>query len=86
MILDRVEADRGDSLPDKTTGAKVLQHMADPVVWIMALMFMCSTMPAYAIGFFITIILGTMGYDVKMSLLLTAPPYVFAVSLSNHVF
>ncbi|KAF9049870.1 major facilitator superfamily domain-containing protein [Panaeolus papilionaceus] len=78
MILDRVEADRGDSLPDKTTGAKVLQHMADPVVWIMALMFMCSTMPAYAIGFFITIILGTMGYDVKMSLLLTAPPYVFA--------
>ncbi|KAJ3498476.1 hypothetical protein NLJ89_g10215 [Agrocybe chaxingu] len=78
MILDRVEADRGDSVPDKMTGTKIIRHLSDPILWIMALMFMCSTMPAYAIGFFITIILRTMGYSVTMSLILTAPPYVFA--------
>ncbi|KAF9481517.1 MFS general substrate transporter [Pholiota conissans] len=85
MILDRVEADRGDSIPDKMTGAKLLQHLSDPIVWIMAFMFLCSTMPAYAIGFFITIILKTMGYSTLMSLVLTCPPYVFA-ALSTFVF
>ena len=80
MILDRVEADRGDSLPDQITGKKILHHMSDPVIWVMALMFLSSTMPAYAIGFFVTIILRTMGYSTMMSLILTAPPYVFAVS------
>jgi len=41
---------------------------------------MCSTMPAYAIGYFITIILFGMGWGLKDALLLSAPPYVFAVS------
>ena len=80
MILDRVEADRGDSVADPMTGKKIITHLSDPVVWIMALMFLCSTMPAYAIGFFITILLNLMGYSLKMSFVLTAPPYVAAVS------
>jgi hypothetical protein len=35
MVLDRVEADRGDSIPDKMTGAKLLQHLSDPILWAM---------------------------------------------------
>jgi len=85
MILDRVEADRGDSIPDKITGAKILHHMSDPVIWLMALMFLSSAMPAYAIGFFITIILRTMGFSITMSLVLTAPPYIFA-AISTFAF
>lgn len=85
MILDRVEADRGDSIPDKMTGAKLLQHLGDPIMWVMALMFLCSTMPAYAIGFFITIILKSMGYTTLMSLVLTCFPYFFA-AISAFVF
>jgi hypothetical protein len=50
-----------------------------------ALMFMASTMPAYALGFFITIILNGMGFSEEMSLLLTAPPYVAAVSFFPHI-
>jgi len=46
-------------------------------MWAFALMFMCATMPAYAVGYFITIILASMGWGVRDSLLLTAPPAVF---------
>jgi len=44
-------------------------------------MFLAATMPAYAIGFFITIILRGMGYNLRDSFLLTAPPYAAAVRL-----
>ena len=33
LILDRVEEDRGDSLPDQLTAAKVLRHLRDPLLW-----------------------------------------------------
>lgn len=78
MILDRVERDRGDSTPDQITFKKILTHFSDWTLWAFALMFMCSTMPAYAVGFFITIILRSMGFSTMMSLILTAPPFVFA--------
>ncbi|KAJ7497438.1 major facilitator superfamily domain-containing protein [Mycena latifolia] len=78
LILIRVEEDRGDSLADEITLSKVLHHLSDWTMWACALMFMSSTMPAYAIAYFITIILNSMGWDVKASLLLTTPPYVFA--------
>ncbi|PPQ93808.1 hypothetical protein CVT25_013517 [Psilocybe cyanescens] len=85
LILDRVETDRGDSIPDKMTSAKLRLHLSDPIIWIMALMFLSSTMPAYALGFFITTILKSMGYTTLMSLVLTCPPYIFA-AISTYVF
>ncbi|KAG2007105.1 high-affinity nicotinic acid transporter, variant 2 [Coprinopsis cinerea AmutBmut pab1-1] len=74
MILDRVEADRKDSVPDEVTLPKVLKHMSDPIAWSCGLMFLSSTMPAYAVGFFITPILFSMGYTMAEALLLSAPP------------
>jgi hypothetical protein len=103
MILDRVEADRGDSIPDQMTWPKLWKHLADPVLWlfgmvlllfvwtdtdwrwrIIAFMFLASTVPAYAIGFFITIILRGMGFSESLSLILTAPPGIFAVSIKAN--
>ncbi|KAF8972548.1 major facilitator superfamily domain-containing protein [Flammula alnicola] len=78
MILDRVEADRGDSIPDEMTMAKLIKHLTDPLVWAFCYMFLASTVPAYAIGFFITIILFGMGYSETDALLLTAPPGLVA--------
>jgi len=78
FALRRVEEDRGDSVPDKISYDKVLQHLSDWTIWAYALMFFCATVPAYAIGFFIVIILNGMGWSVTQSLLLTTPPYVFA--------
>ncbi|KAJ2914366.1 hypothetical protein MD484_g6042, partial [Candolleomyces efflorescens] len=34
MVLDRIEADRQDSLPDPITGEKVLEHLCDPLIWL----------------------------------------------------
>ncbi|KDR68722.1 hypothetical protein GALMADRAFT_231048 [Galerina marginata CBS 339.88] len=78
MVLDRVQADRGDSVPDKMTWDKLFTHLKDPLLWAFAAMFLASTMPAYAIGFFITIILRGMGYSETLALILTAPPSAFA--------
>jgi hypothetical protein len=33
MILDRVEADRKDSVPDEVTFAKVTAVLMDPISW-----------------------------------------------------
>ncbi|KAF5341749.1 hypothetical protein D9611_001465 [Ephemerocybe angulata] len=85
MILDRVEADRGDSIPDPINGRVILKHLSDPLLWSFALMFMSATMPAYAIGFFVVILLQGMGFSVRDSLLLTAPPYV-AAAISTFFF
>ncbi|KAH8814780.1 hypothetical protein DL96DRAFT_1685011 [Flagelloscypha sp. PMI_526] len=78
IVLARVEKDRGDSMPDKLTTAVVLGHLKDWTIWAYALMFMCNTMPAYAIGFFITIILKSMGWNDVHAFVLSAPPYVAA--------
>ncbi|KIM38659.1 hypothetical protein M413DRAFT_75785 [Hebeloma cylindrosporum] len=80
MILDRVEADRGDSIPDKMTRAKFIKHLTDPLVWAFAYMFMASTVPAYAIGFFKTIILFSMGFTMTESFLMSCPPAVVAAA------
>ncbi|KAF8210432.1 major facilitator superfamily domain-containing protein [Mycena galopus ATCC 62051] len=63
LILLRVEEDRGDSVPDDITVAKVLHYLNSESDFNSALMFMASTMPAYAIGYFVTIILNSMGWD-----------------------
>ncbi|KAJ2922386.1 hypothetical protein H1R20_g14700, partial [Candolleomyces eurysporus] len=85
MILDRVEADRKDSVPDEVTLKKVMAVLLDPISWSFGLMFLASTMPAYAVGFFITPILLSMGYTVSESLLLSAPP-AGAAMISTFTF
>ncbi|KDR75670.1 hypothetical protein GALMADRAFT_140293 [Galerina marginata CBS 339.88] len=78
LILQRVEKDRGDSVPDLLSKEKVLLHLLDWKIWAVGVMYMCATLPAYAISFFVTIILRGMGWSVSASLLLSAPPYIFA--------
>lgn len=77
LVLQRIEEDRGDSLPDSLKG-KVLLHLSDWKVWVYAVMYLCITVPAYAVGYFVTLILSGMGWNLEMSLLLSAPPYIFA--------
>ncbi|KAG7093368.1 hypothetical protein E1B28_007050 [Marasmius oreades] len=82
LVLDRIEQDRGDSLPDNITTKKVLKHLSDWVLWAFVVMFLAGTTPAYAMSFFSPIILSGMGWGVRDSLLLTAPPYIFAVIIA----
>ncbi|KAK0451142.1 major facilitator superfamily domain-containing protein [Desarmillaria tabescens] len=78
LVLRRIEEDRGDSVPDSLRG-KVLLHLSDWKIWIFATMYLCVTVPAYAIGFFASEILNGMGWNAEMSMLLTAPPYAVSV-------
>ncbi|KAJ7935100.1 major facilitator superfamily domain-containing protein [Mycena leptocephala] len=94
LVLQRVEEDRGDSVPEQLTIRKVLHHLGDWTLWaygkqscefsrpttaettaITGLMFMCCTLPAYALAYFISIILKGLGWSTTASLLLSAPPY-----------
>ena len=78
MVLERIEKDRGDATPDEITKEKVIKHSADWTSWAYGLMFMSSTMPAYAITYFITTLLTGMGFNVRDALLLSAPPFVWS--------
>ncbi|GAA5903135.1 hypothetical protein JCM8208_000461 [Rhodotorula glutinis] len=76
--IERIQQDRGDATPDAVTGKKLLTHALDFKIWCFGLCFCFSTMPAYAFSYFLPVILSGGGYDVKTSLLLSAPPYVVA--------
>ncbi|KAJ3565563.1 hypothetical protein NP233_g7554 [Leucocoprinus birnbaumii] len=50
LVLERVERDRGDSVPDELTCSKIAVHLRDWKMWAFGLMYFCATVPAYAIG------------------------------------
>lgn len=78
IIKARIDRDRDDSLADPLTWKKTGTILCDLKLWAFALLFMCSTMPSYALGYFMPIILKGMGFTAENAQLLTAPPYVFA--------
>ncbi|KAG6861105.1 hypothetical protein C0995_003834 [Termitomyces sp. Mi166 len=82
LILRRIDEDRGDSVPDKITKSKVLRHLTDWTLWSYGVMFLCSTMPAYAQAYFLTLILRGLGWSKTAALLLSAPPYFPAIATS----
>lgn len=78
ILKARIDRDRDDSVPDAVTWANVKIHLCDFKIWFFALLFMCSTMPSYALSYFMPQIMTGMGYSAGMAQILTAPPYVFA--------
>ncbi|KAJ6631603.1 major facilitator superfamily domain-containing protein, partial [Mycena sp. CBHHK59/15] len=77
IVLDRVQNDRGDSLPDLLTKGKFFGAF-DWRVCAYSVMFLCATISSYGVGFFVTLILRGLGWSVAASLLLSAPPFIFA--------
>jgi len=111
IILQRVEKDRGDSVPDALSMEKLFSYLLDWKLWTIGmvsgpfllfgahpflsgsagLMYMCATLPAYAIRYanfiacyvyangqfslFVTIILRGMGWSISASLLLVRCPF-----------
>ncbi len=45
----------------------------------MGLLFLCSTLPAYAFAYFLSLILRGFGFSTRDSQLLSAPPYIAAI-------
>jgi predicted MFS family arabinose efflux permease len=79
FIAQRIEIDRGDAVPDPLTMERFLYHIRDFKLWAFGLLFMGTTMPAYALAYFSPVIVRSMGYSVGVTHLLGVPPVVFAV-------
>ncbi|KZV82342.1 MFS general substrate transporter [Exidia glandulosa HHB12029] len=78
LVRDRIEYDRGDAAPDTLTFAKCLTYAKDLKIWAFAYLFCATTVPSYAMSFFLPVILAGMGYNIRDTQLLAAPPYVAA--------
>ena len=82
IIKERLDRDRRDADPDSLTWSKLARHLTDFKLWPFALMFMSTTMPAYALAYFAPVIIYGMGYDAGVANALSAPPVVFAVIIA----
>ncbi|EJD38002.1 MFS general substrate transporter [Auricularia subglabra TFB-10046 SS5] len=79
LIRERVEYDRGDAAPEQLTISKCVTYAKDFKIWVFAFLFLATTIPSYAMSFFLPVILAGMGYDIAKSQLLAAPPYAVSV-------
>lgn len=83
IIKHRIDRDRKDSEADPLTWAKTGEHLKDWKLWVFAFLFMCTTLPSYAFSYFLPVILKiSFGFSTEKAQLLTAPPYVFAVTIA----
>lgn len=79
FIIRRINKDRDDAGSEPWNFKKWLAAGKDWKIWTFALIFFSCTTQAYSLAYFLPIILhGTLGFDIGMSQLLSAPPYAAA--------
>lgn len=76
VVIDRLNADRGDVNPEKFSWPKFLEPAKDWYIYAFAFIFFFVTTIAYGFAFFLPIILSTkLKFSMAMSQCLGAPPY-----------
>ena len=76
----RIQRDRGDVKADKFALGKVLRHAGDPKVYGFCAMYFLLNLVSTSLSYFLPIILqGGMGFSSNQAILLSAPPYYYAV-------
>ncbi|KAM0720861.1 hypothetical protein Q7P37_003146 [Cladosporium fusiforme] len=76
FIIRRINKDRDDAGAEPWNFKKWLAAGKDWKIWTFAMLFFSLTTQAYSLAYFLPIILnGTLGFDIGMSQLLSAPPY-----------
>lgn len=78
MVLTRIQRDRNDAVYDHLTFGKVMRHLTDFRIWLFGLFFCSAAVCIYALAYFLPQILAGMGFDNKMSQILTAPPSFYS--------
>ncbi|KAH6638180.1 major facilitator superfamily domain-containing protein [Boeremia exigua] len=85
----RIALDRGDHEPTPFTWRAVLSHAADPKIYAFCTLYFLQNLVSTSMSYFLPIILqGGMGFSTGDSILLSAPPYFYAVIpalLSSYV-
>jgi MFS family permease len=81
LAVSRINTDRSDgSKPTPITPSAILIPFLDPKIYIFATFFFLLNIVSTALSYFLPIILQSgMGFDTNKSILLSAPPYYYAV-------
>ena len=80
LAVDRIEKDRGDVIAEPFSLKEILKQYADVKIWAFAVMFFLQNLVSTALSYFLPIILQNgMGFDSDQSILLSQPPYYYAV-------
>ncbi|CBX95691.1 hypothetical protein IAQ61_004521 [Plenodomus lingam] len=80
LASGRIEKDRGDVEPDPFTWSKLLMHAKDIKVYGFCTLYLLQNLVSTSLSYFLPIILqGGMGFSSNESILLSAPPYYYAV-------
>ncbi|KAL8734012.1 MAG: hypothetical protein Q9166_001773 [cf. Caloplaca sp. 2 TL-2023] len=80
VATSRIQRDRGDVAPAPFTWKEVLRHFLDPKIYGFAASFFLLNLVATSLSYFLPIILQSgMGFSTNKSILLSAPPYYYAV-------
>jgi MFS family permease len=80
IAAQRIQHDRGDSQADPFAWKKVLIHAKDIKIYGFCTLYFLQNLVSTSISYFLPIILqGGMGFNTGESILLSAPPYYYAV-------
>ncbi|KAJ6126798.1 phthalate transporter [Penicillium sp. IBT 18751x] len=79
FVIHKIDQDRQDAKEEPFTWSAFLTPALEWKVWGFAMIFLCSTVVAYSMAYFLPIILSNkMGFSAGASQALTTPPYFFA--------
>jgi sugar phosphate permease len=80
VVSARIEKDRGDVVSDTFAWSKVLVHAKDLKIYGFCTLYFLQNLVSTSLSYFLPIILqGGMGFGTNESILLSAPPYYYAV-------
>ena len=80
LAVARIQADRKDVQADPFAWSKVLIHATDPKIYGFAVLFFLLNLVSTSLSYFLPIILQSgMGFSADKAILLSAPPYYYAV-------
>ena len=80
IAVARIQQDRGDVVPAPFSWPEVLKHFLDIKIYGFAATFFLINLVTTALGYFLPIILqGGMGFSTNKAILLSSPPYYYAV-------
>ncbi|CAG5171867.1 uncharacterized protein ALTATR162_LOCUS7387 [Alternaria atra] len=80
LASSRIQKDRGDVKPDDFAWSKVFVHAKDVKVYGFCTLYFLQNLVSTSLSYFLPIILqGGMGFSSNKSILLSAPPYYYAV-------
>ncbi|KAJ5168103.1 phthalate transporter [Penicillium canariense] len=79
FVLHQIDRDQHDVEDEHFSWSAFLKPGLELKVWAFAMIFLCSTVVAYSLAFFMPIILSSrLGFSVGIAQVLSTPPYFFA--------